>query len=507
MLAFAGLGLVAALALTACHQPAHKPAASVAASSRPPPPPPPPPFTVQDAAVALDTLKHADDHGFVVARFHTEEIERLLGDGPDANWAEGERRLRAAVIDYARAQHGLTIPTGALPRAWNQRPSGYDAEAELNAALHGKTLQAWLDGLPPQTPAYRALEAAYVALREGRPDHARPKVEAGPLDIGEEDDRTEALRRRLTPEAPDLADVDPAAAVDQPLIDALKAYQGRHNLPQTGALDDATAALLNAPVMGKAAKLRVNMERLRWLPRPLPASRIDVNTAAAEMDYFRDGELATHMLAVSGKVGDETPIVSSAIDSIVLNPPWYVPNDIAHREIIPKGTAYMQSRHFVWRGGRLIQQPGPKAALGLVKFDFPSAYSVYLHDTPSKASFSLTQRTASHGCVRLQHAVELARTLAAEEPGLSADRVDNILASGKTVRLKLAHPVPVRLMYLTAVSKDGEIAYLPDVYGWDPELLALLDRYGAPRGRPKASSRRAAAPAAGGPAPDAGRPG
>jgi murein L,D-transpeptidase YcbB/YkuD len=347
----------------------------------------------------------------------------------------------------------------------------------LNAALRGGKLQAWLDELPPQSEMYRTLQAAYVAAKKGHPEPDRPRVKAAPLDLGEQDSRTEALRKRLALEDRDLADVAVDQPVDQDLIDALRAYQGDHDLEETGILDDATVDRLNAPVFGKTAKLRANMERLRWLPRPVPERRIDVNIASSEMDYFQDGEVATHMLAVSGKVGDETPMVTSAIDSIVVNPPWYVPNDIAHREILPKGTAYMQSRHFVWRGGRLIQQPGPKTALGLVKFDFPNPYAVYLHDTPTKSTFSQTQRAASHGCVRLQHAVQLARTVAAEEPGLSAERVDKILASGKTVRLKLERPIPVRLMYLTAVPKDGTVAYLPDVYGWDAKLLALLDRY------------------------------
>jgi murein L,D-transpeptidase YcbB/YkuD len=195
------------------------------------------------------------------------------------------------------------------------------------------------------------------------------------------------------------------------------------------------------------------------------------------MDYFRDGELETHMLAVSGKPGDETPMVSSAIDSIVLNPPWYVPPEIARREIVPRGEGYMRAHHFVWRGGHLMQLPGPRASLGVVKFDFPNPFAVYLHDTPTKSTFSQSQRAASHGCVRLQHAVALARTLVSEEPGSSGDRVDKILSSGKTARLKLSQAVPVRLIYLTAVPKDGAIEYLPDTYGWDPKLLALLDRY------------------------------
>jgi murein L,D-transpeptidase YcbB/YkuD len=479
-LALAAAAIISVLELTACHQPSHKPT-ETAASPQNPVQPPPPSFTTQDASVAVSALERAPNHGFSAKRFHTDEMEQLLDSGAIADQAEGQRQLRAAVLDYARAQHGLTIPVGALPRAWNQRPSTYDAGAELNAALRAETLQAWLDGLPPQTPEYRALQAAYVAAKKDDADRARPQVEAAPLDLGEQDARTQALRKRLALEDPALADIDDDAPVDQDLIDALQAYQAHHDLEETGVLDEPTAERLNARVMSKAAKLRVNMERLRWLPRPEPESRIDVNIAAADMDYLRDGELTTHMLAVSGKPGDETPIVSSAINSIVLNPPWYVPTDIAQREIVPRGAAYMKARHFVWRNGRLIQQPGPKTALGLVKFDFPNPYAVYLHDTPSKATFSQTQRTASHGCVRLQHAVELAKILAAEEPGLSAEQVDKILSSGKTVRLKLARPVPVRLIYLTAEPKGGSIIYLPDVYGWDAELLALLDRHPAPR--------------------------
>ena len=484
--AAAGLAIVFALEVASCREPPHRSAAATAPPPAPlPAPPPPPPFSAQDSALALQALRQASDHGFASARFPVQEVARRLASPDAADRAEGQRLLRAEVIDYARAQHGLTIPVGALPAAWNQRPSKYDAKGELDAALRAGTLGPWLAALPPQTPQYQALQAAYVAAAAGRSDHARPIVRPGSLTIGDAGADVATLRRRLASEAPQLEDVDADAPVDEDLIDALRAYQTRHHLDDTGVLDEATVAQMNAPTMNRAARLRVNMERLRWLPRPEPSRRIDVNIASAELSYVRDGEVAAHMLAVSGKIGDETPIISSAIDSIVLDPPWYVPADIVRREILPKGPAYLQARHFVWRGGRLIQLAGPKSALGLVKFDFPNPYAVYLHDTPSKASFSLAQRTASHGCMRLQRAVDLAKILAAEEPGLSAGRVDAILASGKTVRLKLTHPVPVRLMYLTAESKDDAIVYRPDVYGWDPVLLALLDRYATPRARSK----------------------
>src|SRR6202008_3897964 len=113
------------------------PAKTVAAAPLIVVPPPPPPLTGQDAAMALDTLKAAPDHGFPAKRFHAKRIEELLASAEPADRIEGERQLGAAVLDYARAQHGLTIPVGALPSYWSRKPATYDAEAELDAALRG----------------------------------------------------------------------------------------------------------------------------------------------------------------------------------------------------------------------------------------------------------------------------------------------------------------------------------------------------------------------------------
>ena len=176
-IAAAGLMLVAVLAVTACHKAAEQPARTAAPQKgrpAPPPPPPPPSFSAQDATEALATLRQASGQGFPAARFRTTEIEQRLRSADATERVEGQRLLRAAVLDYARAQHGLTIPVGALPRAWNQRPSRYDAAAELDTALRTGMLQAWLDDLPPQTPEYRALQTAYVAAISNRSDHAPP---------------------------------------------------------------------------------------------------------------------------------------------------------------------------------------------------------------------------------------------------------------------------------------------------------------------------------------------
>lgn len=455
-LKLAVLALVAGLSLSACRQPG-------------------PLFTKHDSDLALAALAGAPAHGISAERFHVPRIERLLQSTDGGDRAEGGRELRAALIDYARAQHGLTIPGRAFPKDWGLRPAPYDAEASLDQALQAGTLSDWLAAQPPPAAAYQALQKAYVSYLKIQADGGWPAVAADALSPAAPSQAVAALRGRLAFEDGQLAQTPPEATTVADLIPALQRFQAAHGLPTSGQLDAATLAALNTSAESYAAQIRANLERLRWPPRQDPPTRIEVNIAAAVMDYYVDGRLATHMLAAAGKPGDETPMLVSQVDSIVLNPPWNVPQDIAEQEILPKGPDYLQAKGFVWKDGRLVQQPGPDAALGLVKFDFPNPYAVYLHDTPAKAAFALTQRAVSHGCVRLAQAIDLAKTLLSNEPGWSAARVDQTLASKDTVHVRLTHPTPVRLIYLTAFPDGGRIGFRPDLYGWDAELLQMLD--------------------------------
>ena len=140
----------------------------------------------------------------------------------------------------------------------------------------------------------------------------------------------DALRRRLAYEDAALGEAQAGAAFDAGLAGAVGRFQAAHGLPATGAVDAETLRELNVPALTRAAQIRANLERLRWLPRQEPATRVDVNTAAGLFDYYRDGRPVLHMLAASGKPGDETPMLASAIDAVVLNPPWNVPD--THRQ-------------------------------------------------------------------------------------------------------------------------------------------------------------------------------
>jgi murein L,D-transpeptidase YcbB/YkuD len=430
-----------------------------------------------DERHALEVLREAPAHGFAADTFGLDRIEAgLKSDDPAAR-----RQLQRAVITYAKAQHGLLIPRSAWPKDWGLKPAPYDAAAELKTALAQGKFDEWLDSQAPQSPAYQALQKSYAAYLKMVADGGWAAV-ASASDVA-------GLRARLAAE--DGA-VSPEGGLDAGLAEAVKRFQLAHGLPPSGRVDKETLKELNVPAAVRAVQIRANLERLRWLPRETPATRIDVNTAAQTVVYYVDDKPALAMRAAAGKLGDESPMLSSAIDSIVLNPPWNVPEGIAAEELYPKGADYLARNNFITvDGGRLVQQPGPDSALGLVKFDFDNPYAVYLHDTPSKAAFNRSSRAVSHGCVRLERALDLARMLLANQA--EGARMDEILASRETTTVKLSQKIPVTLIYLTAFAQDGRVAFRPDIYGWDSRLVELLDHPPAQTAESKGKVRKKSA--------------
>jgi murein L,D-transpeptidase YcbB/YkuD len=176
---------------------------------------------------------------------------------------------------------------------------------------------------------------------------------------------------------------------------------------------------------------------------------------------------------VVGKDDHATPSIEAAFHRLVANPPWRVPKDIAEKEILSKGPDYMAREDMHMEDGQVVQAPGPKSALGLVKFDVEDPYDIYLHDTPSKSWFAAAERHRSHGCVRVQGAVDFARRIAAETG--KAEKFDQALASKDTSEVDLGQSIAVRMLYHTAYfDQTGEVLYAPDVYGADDRLAAAL---------------------------------
>jgi murein L,D-transpeptidase YcbB/YkuD len=436
----------------------------------------------------VQTLSEVEADGFRRGEFTPAGLEDRLRSQDPAEREEGESQLRAAVVAYARAQHGLRLAASAFDKNWGMRPGPYDADADFNFALAQDRLPQWLDGLAPPFDRYRGLKTALAAYRAIAVAGGWGTIAEGPpLGEGARGARVEALRRRLAAE-PQASGLDGEGSVfDAALTEAVKGFQHNVGLVQTGVVDKATLLALDAPVESRISQIEANMERWRWVPRNWPATRIEANIAGEEMDAFVDNALVLEMRAAPGRPDDQTPMLSSQVESVVFDPPWNVPSTIAAKELWPKENAhpgYLASHGYrviaTDDGGRRLQQKfGPKSSLGKIKFDFPNPYAVYLHDTPSRAAFGRTSRAVSHGCVRLQRPRELAALLFQNDADWPAERIDQVIAAGSVTRAPLPAPVPIFLMYWTAfLDVKGRVNFRPDVYGWDAQLMGLIAAVG-----------------------------
>ncbi|MEO6378765.1 MAG: L,D-transpeptidase family protein [Caulobacteraceae bacterium] len=456
-----------------------------AAPSAPAPLPPNRALQPEEAALAIKTLSEAEDHGFPAKAFSPELAQRLLADRDAASQAKGEALLRQTLVAYAKAQHGARAMSKAIPADWGLRPAKYDAERELALALEENRLQAWLASLPPPFAGYQQLRGALKQYRDVAAAGGWPKVPDGPtLKPGMTDPRVPSLRQRIAVEDSAIDGTDANPLYDPLLAAGVERFQARQGFTPDGAVGKGTLATLNITAQGRVDEIVANLERWRWLPRTLPATRIEVNIPGGAMALYRDDHAAMTMRAIAGRPKDRTPMLISTIHSVVLNPPWNVPASIAAKELWPKQRAdpgYFEREDIIVKTAddgstRLQQRAGLKSALGQVKFDFDNHYGVYLHDTPSRAAFARDGRAVSHGCVRLEHALDLAKVLLESNDAWPPEKVDEVTAGEETIRVKLPNPTPVYLLYWTAyVDADGVLNFRSDIYDWDKALLGLLD--------------------------------
>jgi murein L,D-transpeptidase YcbB/YkuD len=399
----------------------------------------------------------------------------LKGTGQDG------AALTDAALRYAEAlAHGYSDPTKIFPVYTIPRPSG-DVRQGLVQAMQAGDLTSWFNSLPPQTDEYKALSQAHLHFLQlaGKTPNFQPVSDGKPIKPHGHDSRVPALAAALTamgylvaPQQQPNPAAKPATRYGPQLVAAVKHLQGDFGLKADGIVGGNTLAAINMGPAGLARECAIAMERLRWLVRDPPKTRIDVNTAATFLDYWRDGEHMDRREVVAGEPDKQTPQIQAPIVNLVAYPTWTVPKSIAESEISQKSSGWLRQNNFVMKNGRYVQQSGPKNSLGLVKFDMDDKQAIYLHDTPAKALFSLPDRHRSHGCVRVQDAVAFANAIATEE-GI-ADQFQKAMAGQQEAYVKLKSPIPVRLLYQTAFWDGSKVQFRPDVYGWDDNVAAAL---------------------------------
>jgi L,D-transpeptidase YcbB len=354
-----------------------------------------------------------------------------------------------------------------------------DAAAGLDKALGGDRLTAWIGGLAPSDPRYLRLKQALAHYRELARQGGWPQVPSGPtIKIGDSDPRIPTIRRRLVIEGDLPADTTGDDTFDPVLAQGMFVFQTRHGILGDSAIGARTIAAMNVTARQRVEQISLNLERWRSLPRSFGKNYVFVNVPAALLEVFEDGAPVMKMRVVTGDPKHPTPVVQSRIQAVTFNPAWRIPSSIIKNEIQPKlkrDPSYLVKNDMVYGPAGLQQNPGPKNALGRIKFETPNKFDVYLHDTPSRAAFTRVARAESHGCVRLEDAGGLAAYVL-KAPRWTPELIEQAIATGATQHTDPGRRLGVSILYFTSfVDADGTMEFRDDIYGRDKRLHEALD--------------------------------
>ena len=376
-------------------------------------------------ATLIDGLKASADHGLDPARYGTDKFEQTLAlarqnkDRLDvAKVPELDARFTYAYLKYASDLLGWSVNPKSIYENWVAAPNKVDLKANLTTAVSSDNVRPVLGELAPQHPQYKGLQAA---------------------------------------------------------------LQRERQMP-TGHLD----------------QIRMNLQRWRWMPRDLGERYVFVNVPAYQMQVIEGDTPVLAMRVIVGDPKHQTPLFSDEMTTIVFSPNWNVPESIIRKEMLPRlvndpGYLERQDIQVVGTSGQVIdaeavdwgdesavsglhfrQEPGPKNALGLVKFQFPNPFDVYMHDTPQDALFNKPRRALSHGCIRLENPVGLAHYVMRDQPEWTDERISAAMNAGHEHAVPLKQHLPVHIGYFTAwVNPDGSVTYTDDPYNLDAKQKSL----------------------------------
>jgi murein L,D-transpeptidase YcbB/YkuD len=463
----------------------------------------------------VEALKHADEKGLRPEDYdgpswdirsasfttpkHTSEAEKIAFDVA----------LTLATMRFLEHLHRGRVSPDSLHFALSAEKKRFDVSEFLRTTLlRAEDVQAAVASVEPQFFAYgRTLNTLHTYLELARTESliSLPASLEG-IRLGASHPALPLLLQRLQ----FLGDLSLSQSQEQDVYDreaqsGVAHFQRRHGLGGDGNLDRATLKQLNVPLARRVLQLQLTLERWRWLPQTFNVPPVVVNIPEFRLYAFReDHRIALNMNVVAGRAyRHETPVFTGSMRSVVFRPYWNVPLTIQRNELIPEidrdpgylskndfeivdavdqipvNTDDLRERDHKLKTGEwlLRQKPGSQNSLGLVKFELPNPYDIYLHGTPAQALFAKNRRDFSHGCIRVEDPVALAVWVLRGNPEWNEERIRSAMNGEATLRVNLREPIPVWILYGTAVvGEDGEVHFLEDIYGHDAALERALEK-------------------------------
>ena len=382
-----------------------------------------------------------------------------------------------------------------VAQAWHVDPEEENVDSALVRNLRYEQLDKALAtmrptdddylGLSKQLQNYRAIVAKGGWQKIPDTKNIKPGAPANPAVLA-------AVRNRLAVEgivpasgankasmipSPQGTTASSASTYDHDLAAAVALFQTRHGINVDSALGKETIESMNVPANYRLAEIAANMERYRWLPRSFGSRYVFVNVSAFKLEAYDTGQKVLEMKVIVGQEYQDkaTPVFADSMETVVFRPYWNVTPDIAAKEIFPKGQAYLERENMetYQENGqtRVRQRPGPKNALGFVKFLFPNDFNIYLHDTPNHELFKEDVRAFSHGCIRVEKPAELAEWVL----GWPADKVRQEMDNPPDNKsVKVPRKIPVYITYFTTYIDNGQLYFGNDLYNRDDKLVPIV---------------------------------
>jgi len=431
-----------------------------------------------NAKAAIARLKGAEADALDPADYPVPDF-----NGGAETLAEGDIKLTNSVLTFARhLQVGRIAPTRVTADIdyGNHAPDPDDILKKIGDA---RDEDATLENFNPPNTSFKALKAKLAELRSNASVPETSRIPDGPaIKPGAKDARVPLLREKLGVHGKpnDLV-------YDKALFNAIRGVQQRADIKPTGLIDGKTIAAINGPKQSQIADaVMANMERWRWLPRDLGRNYAMVNIPDYSLKVSRDNQIVWRTKIVAGKPQTPTPLLTAAMDNVIVNPSWYVPQSIIQNELLP---LYAHDPNIFDRLGfevkkgpdghiNVVQPPGAANALGRIKFNFPNRFQVYLHDTPEKRLFAAEKRAFSHGCMRVENPTKFGEVMLAmaipNQTTPTSAQLDRLFGHEEKT-FKMVNRPMVHLTYQTAfVDDSGKLVVRDDIYGFDARIRTIM---------------------------------
>jgi murein L,D-transpeptidase YcbB/YkuD len=447
--------------------------------------------------VILNAIKESDKEGLFPEDYQIQSLETLEKKHETLNENE---LVTYDILLTSNTQQFLThLKSGKLnPKEiysnWDLEKKAFDSNSVLAAAFTKNKLAEIIHESKPNAVVYNQLKEA-LQLLEDYPDvDFAPIVFTEKIVANDTNAKVIGIKKQLK-YWKDFSGSDSLTAIyDAKTVVAVKRFQERHGLASDGIIGAGTIEALNFSKSNRKKQLIANLERWRWFEILPEEDYIVVNIPDYKLVVVENQDTTITQKVVVGTNKRKTPVLTSYLRTVVLNPTWTIPPTILKEDVVPamkKNRNYLSNKNILiydgsnnvvapedWNSSkphnyRYVQGPGPNNTLGEMKILFPNHHSIYLHDTNHRNLFGLNNRSLSSGCIRVEKPLELAGYFLSHSENWSKQKIDSVLGTRKTHYIKIKMKYNLYIWYWTAWSQKGKLQFRKDIYDYD---LALYEK-------------------------------